>query len=151
MPKTVISTSAAPPPLPQFSQAVTYDGLVFCSGAIGIDPTTGTLVTGSVKDRGRRCLLNLRAVLEAAGSSLDNILKVNIYLTDMANFAAFNEAWDEIFTMKDKPVGIYFTYPSASELMRCRRGLVLLFTSCPLAPTSRSRPPPLRHRDPISK
>lgn len=105
MPKSTISTASAPPPLPQFSQATVYNGLIFCSGAIGLDPETKEMVPGTVKDRARRALLNLKAILEAGGSSLDNVLKVNIYLTDMFDFGLFNEAWDEVFTMKDKPVG----------------------------------------------
>lgn len=114
MPKSTVSTSSAPPPLPQFSQATVYNGVIFCSGAIGMDPETKQIVAGSVKDRARRALLNLKAILEAGGSSLDDVLKVNIYLTDMANFGAFNEAWDEIFTMKEKPVG-----HSSLTLTRC--------------------------------
>lgn len=104
--KGTISTSAAPPPLPQFVQATTFNGLVFCSGAIGIDPATGKIVEGTVKDRARRALNNLRAILQAGGTDLDQALKVNIYLTDMANFGAVNEAWDEIFTFDSKPVCI---------------------------------------------
>ncbi|KAG9258235.1 Endoribonuclease L-PSP/chorismate mutase-like protein [Emericellopsis atlantica] len=103
MSRTTISTPNAPPPLPQFVQAVSYNGLLFCSGAVGIDPSTKTMVEGTVQDRARQCLRNLTAVLEAGGSGLDKVLKVNIYLTDMANFAAFNAVWDEFFTTDQKP------------------------------------------------
>jgi 2-iminobutanoate/2-iminopropanoate deaminase len=101
--KTVISTTAAPPPLPQFVQAVKYNGIIFASGSIGIDPATGAIVEGTVADRTIQALKNLSAVLEAGGSSLEQALKINIYLTDMANFATMNEAWDKIFT-GSKPV-----------------------------------------------
>jgi reactive intermediate/imine deaminase len=101
--KIIVSTSAAPPPLPQFVQAVKHNGLLFCSGSIGVDPATGNIVEGTVADRTLQALKNLTAVLEAGGSSLDQVLKVNIYLTDMANFATMNEAWDKVFT-GSKPV-----------------------------------------------
>lgn len=101
--KTIISTSAAPPPLPQFVQAVKYNGILFCSGSIGLDPATGKIVEGTVADRTIQALKNLSAVLEAGGSSLEQALKVNIYLTDMANFVTMNEAWDKVFT-GSKPV-----------------------------------------------
>lgn len=105
--KTAVSTKGAPAPIPQLSQAVTYNGLIFCSGQLGMDPETGALLTGSIQDRARQIFRNLKAVLEAGGSSLEDVLKVNIYLTDMANFASFNEVWDEFFTTQPKPVSIY--------------------------------------------
>lgn len=102
--KTLITTSAAPSALPQFSQAVVYNGIVYCSGSIGIDPATGSMVEGSVYDRTRQVLANLRAVLEASGSSLNDVLKVNVFLTNMADFGAMNAAWDEVFKRENKPV-----------------------------------------------
>lgn len=96
--KTIISTTEAPPPLPQFVQAVKYNGIIFCSGSIGMDPATSKIVEGTVADRTTQALKNLEAVLNAGGSSLEKALKINIYLTDMANFATMNEAWDKVFT-----------------------------------------------------
>ncbi|RTE77833.1 hypothetical protein BHE90_007712 [Fusarium euwallaceae] len=99
-----VSTEEAPSPFPQFSQAIKYNGLVFCSGNIGLIPGTDLkLVEGTVKDRARQTLKNIDAILRAAGSSLHNVLKVNIYITDMQNFGLINEAYDEFFTWSPKP------------------------------------------------
>ncbi|CAG9990022.1 unnamed protein product [Clonostachys byssicola] len=101
---TPVFTTEAPAPLPQFSQAVVYNGLVYCSGNIGIKPgPTIELVEGTVKDRARQALSNIQAVLKASGSSLDNVLKMNIYLTNMDNFGIVNEAYDEFFKRDIKP------------------------------------------------
>jgi 2-iminobutanoate/2-iminopropanoate deaminase len=81
--KEAVLTSNAPPPLPFFSQAIKCNGMVYCSGSIGTDPTTLKLVEGGVADRTRQSLKNLAAVLEAAGSGIDNVVKVNIFLTNM--------------------------------------------------------------------
>ncbi|KAM0545413.1 hypothetical protein ACHAPJ_011318 [Fusarium lateritium] len=98
-----VYTSAACAPLPQFSQAVKFNGMVYCSGAIGIDPKTDDLVPGTVTDRARMTLQNLKAVLEAAGSSLERVVKANIFLADMKDFDAVNVAWDEFFPEDPKP------------------------------------------------
>ncbi|WYZ34246.1 hypothetical protein EsH8_I_000522 [Colletotrichum jinshuiense] len=100
-----VLTTAAPAPLPQFSQAIKYNGMVYCSGNIGILPDKPGMVQaeGTVKDRTRQALKNLSAVLEAAGSSLRNVVKVNIFITKMADFATMNEAYDEFFTWDPKP------------------------------------------------
>ncbi|RMZ77587.1 hypothetical protein DV737_g4281, partial [Chaetothyriales sp. CBS 132003] len=100
-----ILTNDAPAPLPQFSQAVTFNGTVYCSGNIGIQPGTGfQLVKGTPKDRARQALTNLQAVLKAAGSGLEHVVKMNIYLTNMDNFTQVNEAYDEFFKQDKKPV-----------------------------------------------
>ncbi|RBR26221.1 uncharacterized protein FIESC28_01004 [Fusarium coffeatum] len=99
-----VHTTAACAPLPQFSQAVKYNGTVYCSGAIGIDPATDNLIPGTVTDRARVALQNLKDVLEAAGSSLDRVVKANVFLADMKDFVAFNVAWDEFFPIDPKPV-----------------------------------------------
>jgi 2-iminobutanoate/2-iminopropanoate deaminase len=66
---------------------------VFCSGQIHLDPSTGELVEGSIADQTRRCMENLSAVLETAGSSLNDMVKVTVYLADIADYAEFNEAY----------------------------------------------------------
>lgn len=83
-PKEAVLTKNAPPPMPFFSQAIKCQGMVYCSGSIGMDPATNKLVEGGVGDRAAQALKNLTAVLEAAGSSIDNVVKVNVFLTTMA-------------------------------------------------------------------
>ncbi|TGO35798.1 hypothetical protein BGAL_0023g00470 [Botrytis galanthina] len=102
--KEAVSTDKAPPPLPFFSQAIKCQGMVYCSGSIGMDVATMKLVEGGVADRTKQAILNLQAVLEAAGSSLDNVVKVNVFLTDMQNFAAMNKVYAEFFHKDPKPV-----------------------------------------------
>jgi reactive intermediate/imine deaminase len=128
-----VYTAGACAPLPQFSQAVKYNGMVYCSGSIGIDPATDYLVRGSVTDRARLALKNLKIVLEAAGSNLDRVVKVNVFLTDMQDFGAFNTAWDEFFPTDSKPVSnikhILLAY-FLTNIHNYSVGLVSLSISC---------------------
>lgn len=91
-------------PIPKFpySQAVIYGDLIFISAQVPVDPETGQMDPGDVKAQTRRILKNVGAILEDAGSSLDNVLKVTVLLKDRSLFADFNEAYGEIFT-KDMP------------------------------------------------
>lgn len=95
MSKLVISTSNAPEAVGPYSQAISANGLVFCSGQIPLDPATGELIEGSIADQTRRCMQSLSAVLEAAGSSLIHLVKVTVYLADIADYAEFNKAYAE--------------------------------------------------------
>ncbi|KAF2095165.1 Endoribonuclease L-PSP [Rhizodiscina lignyota] len=97
--KEVVETDKVTLPLnpSPFCLAVKCNGMVYCSGSVGIDPKTNKLVDGDIKERTRATLNNLKNVLEAAGSSLNNIVKMNIYLTDMKNFAPMNQAYLEYF------------------------------------------------------
>ncbi|KAH8156008.1 hypothetical protein CIB48_g12241, partial [Xylaria polymorpha] len=102
--KEAVSTQNSPAPLPQFSQAVKYNGMVYCSGSIGIDVATKELVKGGVQPETRVAIKNLSAVLEAAGSNLDSIVKVNVFLTTMDDFAPMNQVYDEFFgSINPKP------------------------------------------------
>ncbi len=92
-----VETDKAPAAIGPYSQAVTTDGYVFCSGQVALDPATGELVGGTIGDQTRRCLENLSAVLLAAGTSLRHVVKTTIYLTDMGDFAEVNEAYAEFF------------------------------------------------------
>ncbi|KIW11096.1 hypothetical protein PV08_10395 [Exophiala spinifera] len=78
---------------PLFSQAIVHNGTVYCSGNVGIDPVTSKMVEGSVADRTKQIFENIKNVLEEAGSSLQNILKMNIYLVDMGDYAAVNTVY----------------------------------------------------------
>lgn len=96
MSKKVIASDKAPAAVASYSQAIEVDGFVFCSGQVPLDPETNELVDGPVGDQVRRCVKNLTGVLEAAGSSWDEVVKVNAYLVDMNDFADFNSAYAEL-------------------------------------------------------
>lgn len=95
MSKLLITTENAPQAVGPYSQAVSANGFVFCSGQIPLDPETGELVGGSIADQTRRCMQNLSAVLEAASSSLVHMVKVTVYLVDIDDYAEFNAAYEE--------------------------------------------------------
>lgn len=94
---TAVATAKAPAAIGPYSQGVAAGGLLFASGQLPIDPATGTFVDGTVKDRARRCIQNLAAIAAAGGTSLSRAVKVTIFLTDMADFAAVNEVYREHF------------------------------------------------------
>ncbi|KAF4833946.1 RutC family protein [Colletotrichum tropicale] len=92
-----IITKEAPGPYPPLSQAMVHGGFVFCSGSIGMNPQTNSIVEGTIADRTTQALTNLSKVLEAAGSGADKILKVNIYVTSMEDVPLMNEAYMAFF------------------------------------------------------
>ena len=93
-----IETSNAPAAVGPYSQAVRQGNLVFLSGQVALDPASGTLVEGGIDAQTRQVFRNLSAVCEAAGGTLDGILKLNIYLTDLGNFATVNEIMAATFS-----------------------------------------------------
>jgi 2-iminobutanoate/2-iminopropanoate deaminase len=93
--RSAVFTASAPKPIGPYNQAIATGNLVFCSGQVGLDPATGTLVEGGVEAQARQAMKNLGAVLEAAGSSLGDILKTTIYLVDMGDFGAVNAVYGE--------------------------------------------------------
>jgi len=93
----LVSTDAAPKAIGPYSQAVVAGELVFVSGQIPLDPATGEMVTDSFEAQVKRALTNVGAVLQAAGSGLTRVVKVNVYLTDMGLFAAFNQIYAQYF------------------------------------------------------
>jgi 2-iminobutanoate/2-iminopropanoate deaminase len=95
--REVVSAQGAPGAVGPYSHAVKSGGLLFCSGQVPLDPETGKLVEGSIGDQTRRCLENLQAVAAAAGASLDDAVRMGIYVTDMGTFADVNEAYGAYF------------------------------------------------------
>ncbi|MDQ3160780.1 MAG: RidA family protein [Pseudomonadota bacterium] len=97
MPRNPILTERAPAAIGPYSQAVRAGNLVFLSGQIPLDPVTGVLVEGDISVQIRRAFDNIKAVCEAAGGSMDEIVRVGLYLTDLAQFAAVNTVMAEYF------------------------------------------------------
>jgi 2-iminobutanoate/2-iminopropanoate deaminase len=95
--KEVISTEKAPRAIGPYSQAIRASGFVFVSGQVAFDPATGYLVEGGVTQQTARVMENLRAVLEAAGSSLENVVKTTVYLKSMEDFGRMNEIYGRFF------------------------------------------------------
>ena len=93
----VISTKQAPAAIGPYSQAIQVGNLVYTSGQIPINPATGVLVEGSIKEQTRQSLTNVKALLEEAGLSMANVVKTTVFLADMADFAAMNEVYKEFF------------------------------------------------------
>jgi 2-iminobutanoate/2-iminopropanoate deaminase len=96
--KHVIATANAPSAIGPYSQAISIHGFVFLSGQIPLDPATGQVEPGGIEEQTQRVLQNLVAVLEAAGSSLGEVVKTTVYLKDMTEFATMNEVYGRFFT-----------------------------------------------------
>lgn len=97
MERVVITSQQAPQAIGPYSVAIRSGNLVFASGQIGLDPTTGELVSGGVEAQTRQALTNLRHVLEAAGSGLHAVVKTTVFLRNMADFPAMNAVYAEFF------------------------------------------------------
>ena len=95
--RRIVSTDRAPSAIGPYNQAVVAGGFVHCSGQIALDPETGEMVGGDAPAQFERAVANLAAVLAAAGSGLERVLKCNLYLADMADFAAVNEVYARHF------------------------------------------------------
>jgi 2-iminobutanoate/2-iminopropanoate deaminase len=96
--RKIVSTELAPKAIGPYSQAVVSNGIAYLSGQIPNDPATGQLVDGDITAQTERVLQNLKAVLEACGASLDSVLKVSVFLKDMADFPKMNEVYARYFT-----------------------------------------------------
>jgi 2-iminobutanoate/2-iminopropanoate deaminase len=95
--KTRVATDRAPRALGPYSQAIKANGLVFASGQIALDPATGEIVSADIGEQTKQVLENLKAVLEAAGSSFDRVVKTTVFLADMSDFASMNEVYGGYF------------------------------------------------------
>ncbi len=93
----VVATDAAPKAIGPYSQAIVTDGLVFSAGQVALDPRSGELVGKTTAEQTEQVLQNLKAVLAAAGTNLDNVVKTTVYLADMADFAQMNEVYAKHF------------------------------------------------------
>ena len=98
-----VRTNGAPDPVGPYSQAVVHGGLVFASGQIPLDPASGELVGGEIEQQTERVVANLGAVLEAAGSSLRDVIKTTVFLTDLSLFPRVNAVYAEHFTGDPSP------------------------------------------------
>jgi 2-iminobutanoate/2-iminopropanoate deaminase len=98
MSKQIIATDGAPKAIGPYSQAVVYNGIAYLSGQIPLDPATMQIVEGDIAVQAERVFENLKAVLEACGSSLDQVLKTTVFIKDMNEFAKMNEVYARYFT-----------------------------------------------------
>ncbi|KAH7169995.1 Endoribonuclease L-PSP/chorismate mutase-like protein [Dactylonectria macrodidyma] len=101
--RTAALSPNAPAPSPLMSQAVICNGMVYCSGALGLDHATGKFVEGDAAARATQALRNLDAVLQAAGTSLNKAVKITIFLSSMDHYPKLNEAYANFFTEDPKP------------------------------------------------
>lgn len=97
MPRETVKSDAAPQPIGPYSHAVKANGFVFVSGMVGLDPRTGQMVGPDIKTQTRRALANVKAVVEAAGSSMDRVMKCTVFLKDMNDFGPMNEEYGSYF------------------------------------------------------
>jgi len=97
--KKIVASPGAPKAIGPYSQAVVYNGLAYLSGQIPLDPVTGQIVEGDIAAQTERVLENLKAVLEACGSSFEQVLKTTVYIKDMGDFPRVNEIYARYFTV----------------------------------------------------
>ena len=102
MVKEVISTTKAPGAIGPYSQGIKFGNLLFVSGQTPLNPETGKIAEGDVQSQARQCLENIKAILEAAGTNLDNVLKTTVFIKDMNSFSKINEIYAQYFT-KNQP------------------------------------------------
>jgi 2-iminobutanoate/2-iminopropanoate deaminase len=103
--RQAVSTDSAPAAIGPYSQGMRVGDLLFCSGQIPLDPSSGELVKEDIEGQARRCLRNLEAICEAAGASLSNAVRCTVYLGDMNDFARVNEVYAEFFS-EDPPARV---------------------------------------------
>lgn len=95
--KEIISTNSAPEAVGPYSQAIKYNGMLYLSGQVSVNPNNGEIEKGNIEDQTRRVFNNIENVLEVGGSSLDKVIKCNVYLTSMSNFDGMNKIYSKFF------------------------------------------------------
>lgn len=103
--RKIIGTAAAPTAVGPYSQAVVANGMLYCSGQLGLNPADGKMVDGGVEPQTRRLMANLAAVLKSAGSNLERVVSTTVFLADMNDFAEFNAVYAEYFPV-DPPARV---------------------------------------------
>ena len=103
MERKIINTNKAPLPIGAYNQAIVTNGFIFTAGQVPIDPATGNLIKGNFKERVRQVMKNLNNILEESGSTLSNVAKFTVFLTDMSNYAAVNEVFSEFIKESHAP------------------------------------------------
>lgn len=96
-PKVIVGTAKAPAAIGPYSQAIVFDSLVYTSGQIPLDPDTGAVVEGGIEAQTRQAIANLREILAAAGSSLDQVLKTTVFVQNIGDFPKINSVYSEFF------------------------------------------------------
>ena len=123
--KNVISTTNAPAAIGPYSQAIDCGAFLITSGQVPFDPATGVIVEGGIEEQTRQSLNNVKAILEAAGLTMDNVVKTTVFLQNMGDFAAMNAVYAEFFTEGQYPAR------SAVEVVALPKGaLVEIETIC---------------------
>lgn len=101
--KKIIQTSKAPAPIGPYNQAVMVGNMLYTSGQIAINPATGELLTGDIQEETQLVMENLKAILEEAGMTFENVFKTTIFISDMHNFAKINEVYGKYFNEATAP------------------------------------------------
>jgi 2-iminobutanoate/2-iminopropanoate deaminase len=104
--RAAVSTESAPAASGPYSQGIKVGDLLFCSGQIPLDPSSGELVKEDIEGQTRRCLQSLQAICEAAGASLSNAVRCTVYLGDMGDYARVNEAYAQFFDGENAPARV---------------------------------------------
>ena len=97
--KKIFLTDKAPEPVGPYSQAVIHNGIMYVSGQVPLDPQTGELISGTIEDETEAVLNNLRSIVEEAGATMEDVLRVSCYLADMEDFPRFNAVYAKYFTI----------------------------------------------------
>lgn len=101
--KKIIHTELAPAAIGPYSQAISINNLIYTSGQLPLESSTMAFIPGGIKEQTRQCLVNVKFILEQGGSSLSNVIKTTCFLSDMEDFASFNEVYSEVFGVEHSP------------------------------------------------